>query len=116
VPPDRLLIDRVRFAPNPLRSRRSIVTAQFHVADVRCGFSVRGALVYAIGLPYGEFRFPIEVRTGTNGWATGHLVPGTKLRIVRGGAAVVFLRARKPGDNLLSGVSVRRLVQMSVHP
>jgi len=116
VAPDRLLIDRVQFTPNPLRSRQTIVTARFHVADVRCGFSVRGALVYAIGLPYGEFRFPIEVTSATDGWATGHLVPGPKLRVVRGGAAVVFLRARKPGDSLLAGVSIRRLVQLRVRP
>jgi hypothetical protein len=115
-PPDRLLVDRVRFSPNPLRSRSSIVTGRFHVADVRCGFSVRGALVYAIGLPYGEFRVPVEVTTGTDGWAVAHLVPGPKLRVVRGGAAVVFLRARKPGDALLAGVSIRRLVQLRVRP
>ena len=30
------------------------------------------------------------------------------------GALVVFVRARKPGDNLLAGVSTRRLVQVSI--
>jgi hypothetical protein len=31
-----------------------------------------------------------------------------------GGALVIFVRARKPGDNLLAGVSTRRLVQEGV--
>ena len=34
--------------------------------------------------------------------------------LVAGGALVVFVRARKPGENLLTGVSTRRLVQASV--
>ena len=33
---------------------------------------------------------------------------------LRRGALVVFVRARKPGDNLLAGVSTRRLVQVSI--
>ena len=42
------------------------------------------------------------------------LRPTSRLPIRRGGAIVMFVRARKPGDNLLAGVSTRRLVQERV--
>src|SRR5205085_6505647 len=48
--PNRLIVDKVSFTPNPLRSH-SALTARFHVSDTR-GFSIQGALVYALGLPY----------------------------------------------------------------
>jgi hypothetical protein len=33
---------------------------------------------------------------------------------LRPGELVLFVRARKPGDNLLAGVSTRRLVQAAI--
>ena len=110
--PNRLIIDRVSFSPNPLRSR-STVTARFHVADSK-GRSVQGALVYVLGVPYGLFGVPPETATGADGYATFSLHPTSHLAIKHGGAMVFFLRARKPGENLLAGVSTRRLVQMSI--
>jgi hypothetical protein len=109
--PDRLVVNGVRFTPNPIRTHGAI-TARLHVADSR-GFSIQGALVYAIGLPYGWVRGAPEVATDSNGWATLTLQP-TAAMPLRSGALVVFVRARKPGDNLLSGVSTRRLVQASI--
>jgi len=110
--PDRLVIDNVKFSPNPLRSRRPVV-ARFHVSDTR-GFSIQGALVYALGLPYGWTRNGPEQPTNASGWATIAFQPTRALPLRRGGALVVFVRARKPGDNLLAGVSTRRLVQASI--
>jgi len=107
--PDRLIVDRIQFTPNPLRSHDAF-TARFHVVDTK-GFSIQGALVYTIGLPYGYLRNAPEVSTDAKGWATMTLQPTAKLPIHRGGAIVMFVRARKPGDNLLAGVSTRRLVQ-----
>lgn len=109
--PDRLVVDRVQFSPQPIRTRGA-VTARFHVSDVR-GFSIQGALVYALGLPYGWVRNAPEVATDGSGWATITLQPTARMPLGTG-ALVVFVRARKPGENLLVGVSTRRLVQASI--
>jgi hypothetical protein len=107
--PQRLIISGVSFVPSHLTSRQAF-TARFRVTDTR-GYVIRGALVYAIGLPYGWIRSAPEVLTGTDGWATITLLP-TRLMPLHRAAVVFFVRARKPGDNLLAGVSTRRLVQV----
>jgi hypothetical protein len=109
--PDLLTIDRVSFNPLALTSR-NLFTGRFHVSDTR-GFSISGALVYAIGLPYGWVRTAPEVTTDSTGWATITFRPTASLPL-RPGAIVFFVRARKPGDSLLSGVSARRLVQETI--
>jgi hypothetical protein len=110
--PNRLVIDGVRFSPTPIRSRGPVV-ARFHVSDTR-GFGIQGALVYALGLPYGWTSNAAEAPTDATGWATVTLTPTARMPVGRPGALVVFVRARKPGDNLLAGVSTRRLVQDSI--
>jgi len=106
--PNRLIIDGVKFSPTPARSRGPI-TARFHVSDTR-GFSISGALVYVLGLPYGWVYGSPETTTDSSGWATIQIRP-TRNMPLRRGDLVMFVRARKPGDNLLAGVSTRRLVQ-----
>ncbi|HEY8029473.1 MAG TPA: hypothetical protein VIE38_08190 [Gaiellaceae bacterium] len=106
--PNRLIIDGVKFSPSPATSR-GIITARFHVSDTR-GFSISGALVYALGLPYGWVNGAPEQTTDSTGWATIQIRP-TRNMPLRRGDLVIFVRARKPGDNLLAGVSTRRLVQ-----
>ena len=113
-PPDRLVIDRVSFSPNRLRSRRSVLTGRFRVSNQANGYRVRDALVYGIALPYGQFRPAAEVTTGTDGFATIRFIPTANLHTGRNSTIQFFLRARKPGDPLLSGVSIRRLVQARV--
>jgi Ig domain of plant-specific actin-binding protein len=109
--PNRLVIDGVKFSPSPATSRGTI-TARFHVSDTR-GFSISGALVYVVGLPYGWVFGSPEVPTDSSGWATIQIHP-TRSMPLRRGALVMFVRARKQGDNLLAGVSTRRLVQESI--
>jgi hypothetical protein len=110
--PDRLVIDRVSFSPNPVTSRNTPITARFHVADTK-GLSVQGALVFALGLPYGWTYNAPEQATDANGWATLTIRP-TRNMPLRRGDLVMFIRARKPGDSLLAGVSTRRLVQEGI--
>jgi hypothetical protein len=108
--PERLIVSGVEFTPSVVRSR-SPFTARFRVTDTR-GFVVRGALVYMIGLPYGRIANVSEQATSTDGWVTFQVQPTARLPLQNGGALVVFVRARKPGDNVLAGVSTRRLVQV----
>ena len=110
-PPQRLVISGVQFVPARLVGRQAFV-GRFRVTDTR-GFVVRGALLYAVGLPYGWIRVAPEVVTGTDGWARITFLP-TSLMPLRRAAVVFFLRARKPGDSLLAGVSSRRLVQVKI--
>ena len=65
------------------------------------------------GLPYGWVRTAPEVVTGTDGWSQITFLP-TRSMPLRRAALVIFLRARKPGDSLLAGVSSRRLVQIGI--
>ncbi len=106
--PNQLIIDGVKFSPSPATTR-GIITARFHVSDTR-GFSISGALVYALGLPYGWVYGAPEQPTDSTGWATIQIRPTRNLPLRRGDL-VMFVRARKPGDSLLAGVSARRLVQ-----
>jgi hypothetical protein len=111
--PDQLIIDRVSFSPSRIVSRTGPVTARFHVSDTKA-LSVKGALVYALGLPYGWVYGAPEQPTDGTGWATITIQPTRAMPLRRGGDLVLFVRARKPGDNLLAGVSARRLVQVSI--
>jgi len=112
--PNRLVIDNLRFTPNPLRSRGTFV-AHFHVSDTR-GFSIQGALVYALGLPYSWTAKAAETTTDSTGWASIPMQPSSAMPLTHGNALVIFVRARKPGDDLLAGVSTRRLAQVPIRP
>jgi hypothetical protein len=106
----RLLIDGVRFTPNPVRSRRTTITARFHVSDTR-GFSVRGALVFLRSTPL-LTTTPGEQATNTAGFVTFRLRPLRTFPLRNGINVQFFVRARRPGDNVLAGISSRRLVQV----
>lgn len=112
--PAQLLIDKVAFSPNPLRSRAAF-TAKIHVSDTR-GFAVRNALVFVEGLPFGRSSTPAEVKTGSDGTATLTLIPTRKLPLQKGATLVMFVRARVAGDKLIGGASARRLVNLRVVP
>ena len=110
--PDRLVVDRVSFSPSVLHSRAPFV-ARFHVSQLR-GLSVSGALVYVVGVPFGRILNAPEAATGPDGWVSLQLVPTRRLPLARGASLVLFVRARKPGESVLAGVSTRRLVQVRV--
>ena len=109
-PPHRLVISRVQFDPPVVRSRRPFL-GRFRITDTR-GFVVRDVLVYALGLPYSWLDQGVERTTDTGGWANIELTPTARTPLQNGRAIVMFVRARKVGDDLLAGVSSRRLVQV----
>jgi hypothetical protein len=94
-----------------VRSRDTIINGRIHVATTK-GDSVRDARVLLTGLPYGWITPVGETATDSSGWATVQFRLTTNAP--RRGALVMFLRARKLGDNVLAGVSSRRLVQMRI--
>jgi hypothetical protein len=108
--PHRLVVSGVEFAPSVIRSRAPY-TGRFRVTDTR-GYVVRDAIVLVTGVPLGWITANQEVRTNVDGLATVQIQPTTRLRLVRGGSMVKFIRARKDGDTLLAGVSTRRLVRV----
>lgn len=110
--PNRLLIDRITFSPQPLRSRRTF-TARFHVSDSR-NHSVQGALVFAVALPFGTTSTPVEAPSDNAGWATFRMRPTRKVRFGRKGGIAMFVRARKAGERTIGGVSTRRLVNLAI--
>jgi hypothetical protein len=113
--PDLLVIDQVSFSPSLLRSRAPF-TGRFRVADLH-GYVIRGVYVYALGVPFGRIQNAPEAVTGQDGFATIQLLPTARLPLVRGGFLVIFIRARKAGDNVLAGVTARRLVSVrTAHP
>ncbi|MEP6892422.1 MAG: hypothetical protein ABI927_01465 [Gaiellaceae bacterium] len=113
-PPARLLIDQAQIQLSTVTFGTRAASVRFHVSA--CGGQpVQGALIYATAVPYGQFAIPNEQPTGSDGWATldFHAQAGfpvsTKQQIL-----VVFVRARKASDNLLGGISTRRLVSFRV--
>lgn len=112
-PPERLTVDGQSISPTVVRRSTTSVTLRFHVS---CrGKAVQGALVYATAVPFNQFTVPAEQPTGADGWAQ---VTMTQLSGFPAATSqqllVVFVRARKAGEDPLGGVSTRRLVSFPV--
>jgi hypothetical protein len=109
-----LLVDALQSDPRVVSRRTGVLVVRFHVTS-SCGGPVQGALVYATATPYNQFSIPPEAPTDANGWATlvfrrlsGFPVSNRQQLIA------MFVRARKPGESLLGGISTRRLVSIPV--
>jgi hypothetical protein len=111
--PERLLLDSITYSPSQISSRSVPLVARFHVVSTK-GYCVSGAIVQGLGVPFDRLSHEAEVTTDATGWAqiTFQVLPTFQLR--HGNLVVIFVRARKPGDNVLAGVSTRRLVSVRV--
>jgi hypothetical protein len=113
-PPARLLIDGQQANPSVVHSGTQQITLRYHVSACG-GRSVQGALVYATAVPFNQLNIPAEQPSGQDGWAglDFHTMAGfpasPKQQLI-----AVFVRARKSGENLLGGISTRRLFSVPV--
>ena len=112
--PARLLIDGQSASPSVVSRDTTTLTLKFHVSACG-GRPIQGALVYATAVPFEQFSVPPEATTGDDGWATLNMnrdrfCPASPRQQI----LAVMSRARKPGDPVLGGISVRRLVSFPV--
>jgi len=113
-PPARLQIDKQQITPSVVTPGTRTIRIRFHVSACK-GRSVEGALVYATAVPYQQFS-ATEQPSAADGWA---VLTMRQLRYFPASGQqqllVVFARARKSGEDLLAGVSTRRLVSFRVN-
>jgi hypothetical protein len=112
VPADQnLVVDQVRFATSPLRSRTDPFEVQIRVKDTR-GYVVRDALVFFRSTPL-VTRNAQEQPTGQDGWLRLTVTPEIDFPALRNGYNLQFyVKAHRQGDPALGGVSGTRLVQV----
>jgi hypothetical protein len=113
--PARLQIDQMQANPGVITLGTKTFSVRFHVSDT-CGTPVKGAQVYATGVPYNMISIPSQQATDDSGNVT------LQFNTLRGFPAtpkqqlmVMFVRASKPGDPVLAGISTRRLVSFRVN-
>lgn len=112
-PPARLMVSSAAVSPAVTLSTHTI---RLHVGITACGGRpVQGAVVYATTVPFNQFR-PAAVTTGPAGTVTitqGRL-SGFPARSRNQRLLAVFIRATKPGEPVLAGVSTRRIVSFPI--
>jgi hypothetical protein len=113
--PAQLLIDQQQTSPQVVNRGTSQLIVRYHVTACK-GRSVQGALVYATAVPFNQLSIPAEQTTGSDGWAE------LDFRMLAGFPAspkqqliAIFARARKSGEDLLGGISTRRLFSVRVN-
>jgi hypothetical protein len=111
--PQRLQVAQFQVTSGPLRKSSTSFSARFQVQDT-CGRAVSGALVLPAAVPYNQFTTR-EAATDGTGWVTMTFnrraaFPASPKQQ----QLTMFVRARKPGDNVLAGVSTRRLISFLI--
>ena len=113
--PAVLLIDQQQTDPSVVHRGAQQLIVRYHVSACG-GRSVQGALVYATAVPFNQLSIPPEGTTGSDGFAeldfrmlAGFPVSPKQQLIA------IFARARKSGENLLGGISSRRLFSVGVN-
>ena len=111
--PARLSIDQTQVSPSTISFSTRSLTARFHISA--CKGNVEGALVYVTAVPYGMFASANEQPTGSDGWATLQFTALDGFPVSqKQQLLVMFVRARKANEDILGGISSRRLVSFQV--
>jgi hypothetical protein len=113
-PPARLLIDAQQASPSVVHRGSQQIILRYHVSACG-GRSVQGALVYVTATPYNQLSIPGEQTTGPDGYAelSFHTLAGFPVS-EKQQLLAMFVRARKSGEDLLGGISTRRLFSVPV--
>jgi hypothetical protein len=106
----RLIVDQVRFTPNPVRSRVSPFSVQVRVKDTR-GYVVRDAMVFARSTPLVTQAGVARRATLADGWVVFQMTPRASFPELTGNVQF-FVKAYRNGDPPLAGVAGYRLVQV----
>lgn len=112
VPADRrLVVSQVAFSPDPVTSRRKVLTVRVRAKDTR-GYVVRDALVAVRSTPRVTTGGDRQV-TAADGWVTYQLAPNSNFPQPRRGYHVhFFVKVYRAGDPALAGVAGYRLVRV----
>jgi hypothetical protein len=112
--PAQLTIGGQTVAPGVIGRSSQQISLTVHVTACG-GRPVQGAVVYASAVPFNQFSVPAQTPTGADGSvALGMTQQAGFPAARRQGLLAVFIRASKPGDPALGGVSARRLVSFPV--
>ena len=109
-PPARLQIDGFDVLSGPINEGTQTFTMKVRIGST-CSVGIKGASVYVTAVPYNQFTIPDEELTGDDGNAT--LVFRRDANFPASDQQqqlTLFIRATKPGEDPLAGVSTRRLV------
>jgi hypothetical protein len=110
-----LLIKGFKTDPSTILGSTTSFTMQVTIGST-CGPLVSGALVYVTAVPYNQFSIPTEAKTDSNGQVTLTFNRLSGFPAARNqGLLVFFIRARKDGEDVLAGISNRRLVSTNVN-
>jgi hypothetical protein len=109
-PPARLQIAAFDVLSGSINERTDSFTLKVRVGST-CSVNIKGASVYVTAVPYNQFSIPTEELTGDDG--TAILVFHRDANFPASDQQqqlTLFIRATKPGEDPLAGVSTRRLV------
>jgi hypothetical protein len=112
-PPARTQIVAFDVLSGPINKQTQNFTLKVRVGST-CGVNIKGASVYVTAVPYNQFSIPAEELTGDDGTATlvfrrdANFPASSKQQQL-----TLFIRATKPGEDPLAGVSTRRLVAVN---
>ena len=112
-PPARLQIVAFDVLSGPINDQSQTFTLKVRIGST-CSRDIKGASVYVTAVPYNQFSIPEEELTGDAGTAT--LVFRRDANFPASDQQqqlTLFVRATKPGEDPLAGVSTRRLVAIS---
>ena len=112
--PAQLSIGGQSVTPGVIGRSSQQITVTVHVSACG-GRPVQGASVYATAVPFNQFTVPAQTPTGADGSVNLAMNQQTGFPAARRQQLLaMFVRASKPGDPQLGGVSARRLISFPV--